>query len=281
MSLLNIKQVHRLSTHEDSKFFHFHKILGIACMSHFIYRIYLGCKYGSLGFNPSITTLAWIGVHALLHVSSFQFILPNRRNKVYNIIWPEMRWHSLIFAYRALIGMLLLLAYESHLISSKLILFGTRCALVILTMVCADAITKYYKVIDSTTMRNNPYPESTPQWLIKSLNTFYSISQLYATLNILLNDKATMFLTLIPIQTAPFGMTLVKKGIINQTSWHISYIVALLLNFAYGIVKVETIKAHVNSMVMFIVVFRFALNQNKYLLWMMVMVYIYYAKEYM
>jgi len=34
-----------------------------------------------------------------VYVTSFQFHVPDRRNLKYNVIWAEMRWYTLIFAY--------------------------------------------------------------------------------------------------------------------------------------------------------------------------------------
>ena len=275
----NIYQSHRLLTHEDAKFAHAHKVLGVFCLFHFGYRIYNGIQYGDLGFDTNYTTLFTLLMHVLLHATSFQFILPNRKNKVYNIIWPEARWHSMIFAYRSLFAMLIIYLQESGILYNNLIAFACRSVLVYLTMVLADFVTFKYKMIDTTTMRDNPYPENTPKWLVFSLNTFYSISQVFATFSILVYNKNAIFLTLIPIQTAPFGMTLVKKGIIDQTGWHISYINALLISYIYGIYTYHSYEHFISHLVVFFVFGRFVLRMNKYILWTMMITYLCYSNH--
>jgi len=273
----NIYQSHRLVTHEDSKYFHAHKILGIGCLTHFGYRIYHGVKYGDLGFSNDVTTLLCILMHGLLHISSFQFILPNRKNKVYNIIWPEARWHSMIFAYRSLFAMLAIYMHESHiLLYNPLMLFICRGVIVYLTMIFADIVTHKYKMLDTTTMRDNPYPPDTPKWLIFVLNIFYSISQVFATFSMLVYNKNAIFLTLIPIQTAPFGMTLVKKGIIDQMGWHISYINALLISYLYGIYTYHDYDHFITHLVIMFIIGRFVFRFNKYALWTVMISYLGY-----
>lgn len=260
----NFYQLKRLVTHEDARFFHLHKVLGFATLFHFAHRLSVWKSTGNLGFDGSYTTLALIAMHALLHVSSFEFIISNRRNKVYNIIWPEMRWHSLIFAYRSLAVMALVWAFKAGLVGSW-IMFA-RAPLVILTMVAADYVTRIYQVQD-TTMRGNPYPTYIPPWYVKIHNYFYSVSQVFATLNMLFRGSDLAFLSLIPIQTAPFCMTLQKKGIITQGAWHYYYTVALLINFYYAVVHDIEHAPQMKVLALAFAVGRFGFGMNKYLLW--------------
>lgn len=273
---MNLRQIHRLSTHEDGRFAHAHKIFGFLALGHMMWRMYLLHATGNMGFKTrrdkegldAWYDLAWIGVHAALHITSFQFILSNRRNKVYNIIWPEMRWHTMIFSYRSIITWLVLwLDVDS---------WPARVAIVFATIICADIVTWYYKhhgkVEESdSTMRGNPYPEWVPWWAIKAHNYFYSTSQVLATLNILnARDTEHIFSLLIAIQTAPFGMTLVKKGIIRQTGWHVFYTAALLYNYWVGWCNFGpgylAQRFYWVSLVYFCTM-RFGLGLNKYFLW--------------
>lgn len=269
---VNPRQIHRLSTHEDAHFFHLHKIFGVLALVNFGYRLHSWLRYGHLGFDASFWTLGWICAHAMLHVSSFEFIIPNRRNKVYNVIWPEMRWHSLLFAYRSLLVMLIMWLYESGTTGDWI--QYARGAVVILTMVGADYATKYYKSTD-TTMRGNPYPAWVPPAVVKGINTFYSMAQVSATMNMLFRGKSLAFMALIPIQTAPFGMTLVKKGIVNQGGWHITYIIALLINYFYAMgdgIEVTSLKV----LTVAFAIARFRFHVNKYILWGVIIAYQWY-----
>lgn len=272
---VNFKQFRRLVTHEDAIYYHFHKTMGAGVLFHFAYRIYNFVKYGEMGFDGSWGTLCWILVHAALHVSSFEFILPRKRNKVYNVIWPEMRWHSMIFAYRSVVLMFLIWLGLNSYLSAPFIAY-IRGPIVIATMLSADYATWYYKTIQTSveqsdsTMRGNPYPPYVPQGVITVHNTFYSLSQALATANILYRGFNMVFLQLLAIQTAPFGMTLVKKGILKQAGWHWTYTLALLSAYLYGYATPSelTHKAYWTSVVLFCIA-RFKFNMNKYLLWSM------------
>ena len=272
---INPTQAHRLVTHEDGHFFHAHKIFGILGLGHFAYRIINHAWYGTMNFNTSAWTFFFILVHAMMHVTSFQFLIPSRRNRTYNIIWPEMRWHSLIFAYRSLILMSML--YFSWLsilpIPATVYLRGP---LVLLTMVTADQITEYYKRIDAikeseTTMRTNPYPSYVSPQLSRWYNLMYSTSQVFGSMNILCRDVGSVFLVLVPIQIAPFGMTLVKKGIITQAGWHFWYSLAIFVSYWYATTMERSNASGLEQFyiagVLSFCIGRFALRMNKYVLW--------------
>lgn len=274
--MVNVRQLHRLNTHEDSRYAHAHKIFGFLALFHMIWRMYLMHTTGNMGFaylkdtGKGWVDLACIGVHAALHITSFQFILSNRRNKVYNIIWPEMRWHTMIFSYRSIVTWLVMwLGVDS---------WPMRVAIVFMTMICADVATLYYKnsgkvEMGDSTMRSNPYPYWVPRWAIKVHNYFYSASQVLATLNILsARNIEQVFSLLIAIHTAPFGMTLVKKGIIRQTGWHVFYTGALIYNYWLGWQQLAIGSSYLVPHFYWIAftyfcVARFCLHINKYALW--------------
>jgi len=221
-----LSQVHRLVTHEDRHIMHMHKTLGILVLGHIFYRMFLIIKLGISGLATSCWTPFWMFIHALLHISSFQFRLPEKRNKTYNIIWPEFRLHSMIFAYRSIITVLLVWmgGYWNRVL---------RGPLVIATMIAADGVSKLYG--QDTTMRANPYPVGTSPNFIVWHNRFYSASQFGASIAIMFRGADSAFLALLPIQTAPFLMTLVKKGILNQAEWHTWYTIALLTNWIHAL----------------------------------------------
>jgi hypothetical protein len=138
---------------------------------------------------------------------------------------------------------------------------------VLLTMAFADLVTWIHK--GSPTMRNNPYPKYVSEGVARAQNIFYSLSQLFATLNMLYRGYDLVFLTLIPIQTAPFLMTLEKKGIINQMGWHWWYTVAVGISYAYGITHMG-VGNTVAPVALTLAVARFGLRINKYVLWTLV-----------
>lgn len=267
----NIFQWHRLVTHEDGQIMHLHKVFGLLGLGNYIYRTYALVRYQNMFFDSSLWTLFWIGVHAMMHVSSFAFHLPQRRNRVYNIIWPEMRWHSMIFAYRSLIMMFLLWSSWNGMVSETLAVYA-RGPLVLLTMATADQVTAYYKkkdqIKDETTMRSNPYPHFVSEMITYAYNLFYSTSQIFGTANVLYRDMNAIFMVVLPIQIAPLGMTLVKKGIINQAGWHWWYSIAIFANY-FNALMTPNDASH-NYYLMSVVIFcicRFRFNMNKYILW--------------
>jgi hypothetical protein len=100
-------------------------------------------------------------------------------------------------------------------------------------MIAADGVSKLYG--QDTTMRANPYPVGTSPNFIVWHNRFYSASQFGASIAIMFRGADSAFLALLPIQTAPFLMTLVKKGVLNQAEWHIWYTIALLTNWIHAL----------------------------------------------
>lgn len=253
----------KLITHEDGAYFHMHKLLGLYCLVHYTYRILSFILFGDMGFAKDTSTFLSILPHFLLHVSSFEFEISNRRNAVYNIIWPEMRWHSMIFAYRSLFAMLamLWLPYFYCTIGRGIIVLGT--------MFLADTVTNYYEAKDGT-MRGNPFPPGTPVPVRTYTNLFYSLSQVMATLNIIHHRPDQAFLILIPIQTSAFLMTLIRKGFLSQLGWHVWYTVALLLNYWYAqVLPPDDRKIPMLSHAIVFCVSRFVFGANKYLLWLL------------
>lgn len=272
MALINYKQFHRLFTIEDKHYFHLHKIFGLICLINFFWKLY--DNYVNKNTDISLSYLPVIVFfHGILHITSFQFHIPTKRNKKYNIIWPEMRWHTMIFAYRSLIAMLVQ-GYLSQYYSDL-----SRGLIVLLTIVSADLTTYYYKYVSKnveekdSTMRGNPYPDWVSPKFIKYHNLFYSLSQVLGTLNILSHrDQIKLYMVLLPIQTAPFCMTLVKKGIMSQGGWHVYYTIALLMNYIlYSRSESCIFPGNLLYYVAFsFAILRFGFNVNKYILWIMI-----------
>lgn len=261
--MVNVKQAHRLVTHEDAEMGHAHKILGVAVLGHLAWRMDRIFRWDDSGLSTDPMTPIWLVIHALLHVTSFKFKLPEKRNKIYNVIWPEFRLHSMIFAYRSIICTLL--AWLGGRVNSLL-----RGPLVMSTLLAADAVSAVYG--QETTMRHNPYPAGTPRKFIVWHNRFYSVSQFGATMAIMFRGADSAFIALLPIQTAPLFMTLVKKGIINQAEWHLLYTLTLLTNWVHAIFGKGN-DGNVLSTAMYmgtllaVTLARLKFGINKYLIW--------------
>jgi len=91
----------KLITKEDP--YRVHKTLGILCLLTFLVR--LGMCNALYGLNESDSgfalqphwTIPSILLHLTLNASGFLFQIPNQRIKTGYRIWPEYRWHALIF----------------------------------------------------------------------------------------------------------------------------------------------------------------------------------------
>jgi hypothetical protein len=141
MTLPRPANMHKLITKEDGHFGHVHKVIGTAALVHYGYRTYLLMTTGSMQFDDSNFTLACIVLHMVLSVSSFVFKIPNNRINSAPMIYPEFRLHSIIFAYRSLIVMLLMWSSRRWDMVFPLYFRGV---VVLLTMAAADTVTNRY-----------------------------------------------------------------------------------------------------------------------------------------
>jgi hypothetical protein len=143
-----------------------------------------------------------------------------------------------------------------------------RSAIVIGTLGAADMATWYFKAND-TTMRGMPFDERIPIVVRNKMNLFYSVSQVLATMNCLFsNNIDTPFLVLFPIQIAAFLMTLVKKGYLSTTGWHVLYSLALGLNYAHAFYLGKLVGSYNYwRLALLFCLLRFEFRFNKYLLW--------------
>jgi hypothetical protein len=149
---------------------------------------------------------------------------------------------------------------------------ASRGKIVLATMYFADEATKRYPSQGST-MRAMPFPDKAPEKFIKLHNLFYSVCQIYATLEILARPSMSYaFMVLFPIQMAAFLMTCIRKGIITASGWHLWYTCALLTTLLYSVSNTEVsfnlreIMVYHVSAIMF-AIGRFIIKLDKYVLW--------------
>ena len=96
--------------------FHPHKLLGLYAICHFAYRYHaffageLSTDMGFANGRPHRTVLV-LAPHLALQLSGLRFTIPRRRVTEGSRIWPEYRWHALVFASRSLALMALALRY--------------------------------------------------------------------------------------------------------------------------------------------------------------------------
>lgn len=250
--------VKKFFTHEDH--YNIHKLLGVSSMIHFLYRFIMILKYGNAGFNQ-YNVYYVVVLHGLLSISSIMFKIPSNRVKKQPMIYPEFRLHSILFAVRSLLVML----FFKHAFVRKCIVLGT--------LIGADIVTHFLK--KDTTMRGMPFSDRVSPLFRKNLNTFYSVSQVMATMNTMNSHNIdSPFLILFPIQIAAFLMTCVRKGLLGADGWHILYTISLLLNYVHGIYfSVSDIwgMLRYSAIIFIFCVLRFRFFVNKYILWIYLM----------
>lgn len=203
-----------LVTHEDP--YYLHKTFGVCVLCNFFYQFYLYYFYGIMYLN--IYTML---PHLALHITSFIFkVLPTRvlSEKTAMFIWEELRLHSMVFAYRSCLSILIP---------------NYRVFFVFLTMFLADVATFLFGNYDVTTIRGS-HNKISSKYYKKIASAFYSTSQFGATLicgGFFQENYSPIltFTTLPAIQTSAFGMTLIRKNIINKTVWQVIYSAELLL----------------------------------------------------
>jgi hypothetical protein len=215
-----------------------HKILGFGCLAHYGYRFCNKMLYGSMLFESSNSISTYVApmVHLSLSLSSFIFTVPTHRFNSKAIIWRELQLHNIIFTSRSVCMMYHTLFFKEL----DAFYYSSRLGIVLFHHYLADSVTAKYQKDNKTTTRDIPY--DTKNTLIPYLNkNFYAISQLFATSAILLSNNCDNgFFVMFPIQLSTFLMTLVRKNIISNNSWHIFYAMSLSLPYLFNLNIIKT-----------------------------------------
>lgn len=252
---MNLENVPKLMTKEDP--YHIHKTLGIVSIVHFVYRYGRLFIYKTMDFTTNYD-IGFLIVHALLSTTSFDFKIPQSRNKVSPMIYPEFRLHNLLFSYRSILCTLFFY-YRLPIIYNILACY--------MTMIGADIVSKYYK--DGTTMRGMQFDANVSEESKKTITMFHSKMQLCAT-TYMIGNIDSAFTPLFPIQLSSFLMTLVRKNIIKTNHWHLVYGCSLIMNvFVYYSLRFDFIMLQLFIFKLFSYM-RFTKQQNKYLCWTLI-----------
>mmetsp|Transcript_16030 Transcript_16030/g.34708 ORF Transcript_16030/g.34708 Transcript_16030/m.34708 type:complete len:356 (-) Transcript_16030:1586-2653(-) len=209
---------------------HFHKILGLICLLHFIYRFGLFALTGSMGFERQnvVFVVGCMACHMALSGSALVFKLPKSRVKTDRpMIWPEFRAHNILFAYRPIIAIMAFKILAVLGLKQWQAVAGT--ILIFTTLVCSDLVSKHFQSKDRT-MRGMPYPEGTSTADMARIKRFHAIAQFQATISTMVGMEFA-FMTLMPVQISAFLMTLVRKGLIGPRQWHLLYAFTLVLPY--------------------------------------------------
>lgn len=206
-----------LFTHEDN--YNVHKLVGLYCILNYIYQFWCFFVHDRVYLN--VFTIA---PHMFLHLTTFIFKVLRKRpvqSVTSMFIWEEMRWHALIFAFRSCFVLL----FPD---------FGIP--IVFLTLTAADVATFYHGTPGVSTVRGKQENIARRSPVKNFIGYFFSISQIGATLICggFLQPKISpilVFSCLPPIQTSAFGMTLLRKNLINKSTWTVLYSIELILTY--------------------------------------------------
>ena len=266
--------------------FHLHKVLGFGCLFNFFLRIYWLVVYGSMYiYADSLTSLLIPVAHMTLSLSSFIFHVPLTRLNSKIIIWKELQLHNMVFTSRSATIMLysLLCSRSSRMTTATTTsetpypyLYQTgKFALVVAHHLLADYITAKYNRNEKTTTRDINW-ENISDDTKAIMKRYYAVCQILAINALILTENEpygsgaveSAFLVMFPIQLSTFLMTLVRKSIISNISWHIFYGVSLLSPFFIITNTIEKNKLEVAKVYLPIlyIVFRLQYGMNKYYL---------------
>jgi hypothetical protein len=162
-----------------------------------------------------------------------------------------------------------------------------KLALIVAHHMLADYVTMKYNMNNKTTTRDINW-ENIPDNVQRLIKKYYAISQILAINALILTDNdrygsgtiESAFLVMFPIQLSTFLMTLVRKSIISNISWHIFYALSLLSPFFIIINTINSIDTDDQNNVTYknklefakvylpilYIIFRLQYNFNKYYL---------------
>ena len=157
-------------------------------------------------------------MHGLLSWSSLLLPLPPIRNCSAPMIWPEFRFHSIVFTSRHVLCTLLTLnnAWPQSMVAHV----GAKLAVLLATAKAADVVTSRLGDAEKRTTNAMPYPKTVSVEERHAVKFQYVSAQFGATAAACLPDATLSFVPLLAIQVAPLLMTLVRKGKIDGVSYH-------------------------------------------------------------
>jgi len=253
----------KLFTLEDypHKVFGVHKILGIACLLHYVYRFAAVLLVDDMGFAQSWQTASVIVMHLLLSVSSMIFKIPKKRIVEGSRIWPEYRLHSITFACRSLACMAVVWAEQRYDLAP---MYSANAAIVLGTMVAADVATwSVGEASRSSTIRDLDAPPA--------MQFFFSVMQFHATAGCLLGVRrfSTQFIYVWIIQFTAFLMTLRRKNLAPHKQLVTTY--GAMLSFGFVIATKDALSesswALANTVANTAAIGRLGCRIDKYALW--------------
>ena len=227
-----------LFTNHDK--YHIHKTLGLLAFFNFILRFYYAIIYGTSFpvFESKAFSCSCVLIHALLPIASLTIPLPEKRNFSSPMIWREFQLHSISFSCRHvfLTIITLLELWPTNLIKDyKKLALLSECIIKYLIIIgfikVAAIITEKYGDKNKRTTNAMPYPENMKEYQIEKIKYEYAKKQFGATILAVFSGELGSSLNFAPlyaIQSAPFMMTLIRKGKCDTIHYHRIYSATLL-----------------------------------------------------
>jgi len=265
-----------LFTNHDK--YHIHKTLGFLAVANFILRFYYAIVYGTSfpPFETKVFSCSSVLIHALLPIASLSIPLPEKRNFTSPMIWKEFRLHSILFSCRhSILTIITLLElwptqleifknYKLYALFSESIL---KYIAIISCIKIASIITAKYGDTEKRTTNAMPYPEHVTEYEIEKIKYEYAKKQFGATIMAVFSGELSASLNFAPlyaIQSAPFMMTLVRKGKCNSTHYHMVYSLTLIYPlYLYHVILRKFYSQFADFAICYLYIFAYSMRINK------------------
>jgi hypothetical protein len=216
----------KLLTHHDP--YHIHAVFGLLALCNYLWRIARWHVTG-VAFPGEPGELLCVLIHGILPALSLFLHVPKQRNETKPMIWPEFRMHSIIFAWRHVLGTsATVLGLWPEGLAARI---AAKYGLVLATTAAADFATKKLGNAALRTTNAMPYPDWVSAEMQIPIKDRYVAAQFAATAmsTYSRDDGYTAFIPLIGIQSAAFCMTLVRKHKLSEAGYHMIYSFSLAL----------------------------------------------------
>lgn len=271
-----------LFTNHDK--YHIHKTLGLLAFCNFILRIYYAIVYGTSfpSFESKVFSGSCVLIHALLPIASLTIPLPEKRNFSGPMIWKEFQLHSILFSCRhvllTLITLLELWPTQSRAFSKGIAIMlesVIKYLMIIGFIKVAAVITEKYGDKEVRTTNAMPYPGYLTEYEKTRIKCEYAKKQFGATIFAVFSGELASSLNFAPlyaIQSAPFMMTLIRKGKCETVHYHRVYSAMLLYpKYLYHIILRGFYSQFADFVICYIYIFSYTMrikyNWNNMKMW--------------
>ena len=271
-----------LFTNHDK--YHIHKTLGLLAFCNFILRIYYAIVYGTSfpSFESKVFSGSCVLIHALLPIASLTIPLPEKRNFSGPMIWKEFELHSILFSCRhvllTLITLLELWPTQSRAFSKGIAIMlesVIKYLMIIGFIKVAAVITEKYGDKEVRTTNAMPYPGYLTEYEKTRIKCEYAKKQFGATIFAVFSGELASSLNFAPlyaIQSAPFMMTLIRKGKCETVHYHRVYSAMLLYpKYLYHIILRGFYSQFADFVICYIYIFSYTMrikyNWNNMKMW--------------